>query len=774
MVLSLLNYNNFIGPKPEKGHAATHLFSEGTFSELPGKWIVKIADDHMIARHEVLAQELFRLFIPHQQQTRIAQDETTYFVCSEKIESYRDLPYDGSRFERGDITGLGQAMLVAVFLEEMDLKNGNIGIDGQNRVVKIDGDQSLASLLNYNLKFNLTSETIAKLPAKSTFSASNWLSFLPKTLSINEQYRSEINQAMLRVLALSDDYIDKFVEFYIPEDNEISRKSYAELIKTRRDNLKIAALENSSFRQYIFTPAAQKDFNEFLHHIKSFSIGGESVVPEYSSQTELNDNTSLKDLQAAATLPILNTLNEQLELINSGTIQPVIDLAPLADEVNTILADATKIKNTLDQELKELQNNQKNQLDSVYKLYIQLKTQELLPLETQSDNVKEYKEFLKTKINPLLEEYVAILQGSGYQASYMLDKFPDDEEWARFDFPEAKRAKESLNIIKLMIGNRSGIESALSATDYSIRMAKQYDLPSASEEFLLLSKDRFVKGIMDANLRENILKLSKHASERFSTHAPFITPNWRIIQSEQVTVRKLLSDISKHVAALENVPSILSDSTEYLSILEQSLQNLRNLKEKLKEQNDLHKEIDPSVLNEIESRLQKIVEGIKQDELISSQKPSPSEASKPTDAPTPGNSSNSVSIPNNFKIRNNVIRVPEDDRKENITAVCNILNNDDLMKGLDGTVPILIQEIRDLANAIDYSDEENISHTLLTIKIKIRDADQFKSTEQVNEVIDSFSHPNHLSFKEIRQNLEKNAVFKEQIESTNAGSLSRP
>lgn len=766
MVLSLLNYNNFIGPKPEKGHAATHLFSEGTFSELPGKWIVKIADDHMIARHEVLAQELFRLFIPHQQQTRIAQDETTYFVCSEKIESYRDLPYDSSRFERGDITGLGQAMLVAVFLEEMDLKNGNIGIDGQNRVVKIDGDQSLASLLNYNLKFNLTSETIAKLPAKSTFSASNWLSFLPKTLSINEQYRSEINQAMLRVLALSDDYVDKFVEFYIPEDNEISRKSYAELIKTRRDNLKIAALENSSFRQYIFTPSAQKDFNEFLHHIKSFSIGGESVVPEYSSQTELNDNTSLKDLQAAATLPILNTLNEQLELINSGTIQPVIDLAPLADEVNTIIADAIKIKNTLDQELKELQNNQKNQLDSVYKLYIQLKTQELLPLETQSDSVKEYKEFLKTKINPLLEEYVAILQGSGYQASYMLHKFPDDEEWARFDFPEAKRAKESLNIIKLMIGNRSGIESALGAIDYSIRMAKQYDLSTASEEFLLLSKDRFVKGIMDTHLRENILKLSKHAAERYSTLAPVITPNWRIIQSEQVTVRKLLSEISKHVAALENVPSILSDSTEYLRILEQSLQNLRNLKEKIKEQNDLQKEIDPSFLTEIESRLQKIVEGIKQDELI--------KASKPTDAPTPGNPSNSVSVPNNFKIRNNVLRVPEDDRKENITAVCNILNNDDLMKGLDGTVPILIQEIRDLANAIDYSDEENISHTLLTIKIKIRDAGQFKSTEYVNEVLDSFRHSNHLSFKEIRHDLEKNAVFKEQIESINAGSLSRP
>ncbi|KTD50012.1 Sid related protein-like protein [Legionella quinlivanii] len=356
----------------------------------------------------------------------------------------------------------------------------------------------------------------------------------------------------------------------------------------------------------------------------------------------------------------------------------------------------------------------------------------------------------------------------------MLDKFPEDKEWARFDFPEAKRAKESLNIIKLMIGNRSGIESALSAIDYGIRMAKQYDLPSASEEFLLLSEDRFVKGIMDTNLGENILKLSKHAAERYSSLAHVLTPNWKIIQSEQVTLRKLLLDINKHVTALENAAATLSNSSEYLSILEQSLQNLRILKEKIKEQNDLQKELDPSVLNEIESRLQKIIDGIKQDELMSSQKPSQSKASQPADAPTPGNLSNSVSVPNNFKIRNNVIRVPEDERKENITAVCNILNNDELMEGLDGTVPILIQQIRDLANAIDYSDEENISHALLTIKIKIRDAGPFKSTEYVNGVLDSFRHSNHLSFKEIRHDLEKNAVFKEQIESINAGSLSRP
>ncbi|KTD40788.1 hypothetical protein [Legionella parisiensis] len=78
-----------------------------------------------------------------------------------------------------------------------------------------------------------------------------------------------------------------------------------------------------------------------------------------------------------------------------------------------------------------------------------------------------------------------------------------------------------------------------------------------------------------------------------------------------------------------------------------------------------------------------------------------------------------TTFPDKFKVRSNIIRVPTSEREENIFAVNAVLNNDDLMKGQDGNIPTIIQEIRNIMADIDYVDDEKIAAAIIQIKGRI-------------------------------------------------------
>ncbi|WP_133136539.1 hypothetical protein [Legionella rowbothamii] len=276
----------------------SHNVSRGTLNGSGKTWIKKEMPDPAVARIEVLAQEFFRLIIPHQGETRLLQDKSTgvHYILSEEVQGYRDLPLgEAHNFANGHYTGLGQALVGAMFLQEIDLKNGNIGLDAQGRVAKIDGDWCFAQgRYGDEDSYNITPEAIAQLPYPKDFYAFNWLDLISQgtalsasnivapSLSSSPQFRAEVNQALLMITLLPNSFIEHFVDAYIPAGGE----RYVDLIKSRRGQLLASALQNTSFMDYLHSEAALEDYNSLIAHMDSFQANGEGrVIPEHARES---------------------------------------------------------------------------------------------------------------------------------------------------------------------------------------------------------------------------------------------------------------------------------------------------------------------------------------------------------------------------------------------------------------------------------------------------------------------------------------------------------
>jgi len=270
----------------------SHTVSRGTLAGSSKRWINKEMPDPAVARIEILAQEFFRLIIPHQGETRLLENKATgtHHILSEEVPGYRSLPRgEAANFSNGRYTGLGQALICAMLLQEIDLKNGNIGLDNLGRVAKIDGDWCFAEgRFGKGQRYPLTSAAIERLPYPEGFYAFNWLDLVrqdiayPRSDIVNPQlanslqFRAEVNQAILMIALVPDSFVERFVDAYMPAGGA----RFVDLIKNRREELLTSALKNESFKAYLNSSQAQLDKRNFIAHINSFQANGEgSVVP---------------------------------------------------------------------------------------------------------------------------------------------------------------------------------------------------------------------------------------------------------------------------------------------------------------------------------------------------------------------------------------------------------------------------------------------------------------------------------------------------------------
>lgn len=261
---------------------------------LPGKTWISKTDDAAICRAEVLAQEFFRLIIPHQPETLLSINPTTskHDVLSEEVPGFRPIePYKSHRFGDGTYTGLGQAVLCAMFLQEIDLKNGNIGIDHRNRVIKIDGDWCFASG-NYKsaTQFNITPRALENLPYPVDFDTFNWLGCMEKgiaypvsplvdrSLAKNPQFAGEMHQAMLMICLIPDCFIERFVRAHMTLDVTRDGKDFIEVIKARRRELQISAAAYPPFVAYLKTAQASGDAERILEQMRVFTAAGTPIM----------------------------------------------------------------------------------------------------------------------------------------------------------------------------------------------------------------------------------------------------------------------------------------------------------------------------------------------------------------------------------------------------------------------------------------------------------------------------------------------------------------
>ena len=383
----------------------SHKVTKGT---LPGPDKAKIffskeMESATVAQLEILAQEFFRLLIPSQPETRIAQDPLlkTYYILSEEVPGYRNLPTgDQKAFVSGTYPGLGQIMLTAVFVQEIDLKNGNIGLNKHNQVVKIDGDWCFAAIRDssYATKVKtITPELLSSLPFPIGYYAFNWLdikkenvsyissSIVDAQLANAPHFRNEINEAMLKILLLPDRYLRHFVDAYIPVG--VSADRFINYLVHRREELKRVAVFNESFQAYLVSSAAKQVTQQHLNHMKNFVANG--------------SNTIISDAEHAG-------LNSEVDQIYESLCDSTL-IAQTPKNLDLIVVDFSKI-NSKD-ELLAHQQALFAELETFSRRIIKAhKELKLPPNDDLTRKIAEKKELIQQKVMQLTERFDLLQQ----------------------------------------------------------------------------------------------------------------------------------------------------------------------------------------------------------------------------------------------------------------------------------------------------------------------------------------------------------------------------
>ena len=283
--VDMLFFNKIDMDCPASG---SHAISKGTLSYSDKTWFCKAASNALRARYEVMAQEFYRLIIPGQPETRIAKrpQDDQYFILSEEVHGIERLPLNKqARFTNGVYTGLGQILIASVFLHEIDLNLENVVVNNQNKVIKIDGDWSMAALVRPDLLHKQPAEltplllkNLLYLP-ESDYVAFNWFDICQRTVNLKKSaifdetllsaphYIAEINQAMLKILLLPRHYIQQFIELYMPENTAM----LLDIFISRQAELKESAMQMASFLTFLASPEASVVAQHQLDHIKLFA-----------------------------------------------------------------------------------------------------------------------------------------------------------------------------------------------------------------------------------------------------------------------------------------------------------------------------------------------------------------------------------------------------------------------------------------------------------------------------------------------------------------------
>ncbi|HAU1320176.1 TPA: hypothetical protein F8R96_04385 [Legionella pneumophila] len=129
----------------------------------------------------------------------------------------------------------------------------------------------------------------------------------------------------------------------------------------------------------------------------------------------------------------------------------------------------------------------------------------------------------------------------------------------------------------------------------------------------------------------------------------------------------------------------------------------------------------------------------------------------------------SPTLPNKAKVRISIMKIPANEREENILAVYTVLKNDELLRNQSGSVPTIIKEIRDIVGKIDPSDEENIANAIIEIKRKIADNSDNNYNENTHDIINALNNPSCCDFRKIRAALTANPAMDEIMNPVRVG-----
>lgn len=262
-------------------------------------WYKKTDTESGDGLREVIAQELFRLFIPNQPKTRLIDqyDVTKETVVSKEVPGYRcwekmDKAELNKKIKDGTYYGFGEVLVIAMLVNETDLKEGNLCLNDKNQVIKLDGDCCFAKLAGWDRykdkTHDITADDIRELPYIVNYFSNHWLDLvvdsqksatqiiIDKEMVTLKSFRAEVNRAILKTLILPDRLFLDFINHHTTTRTE-TYQFYNE-VRERRDQMKRAALSNESFCEYMQTDESNKDLVSYLGYLDAFKMTGKTTL----------------------------------------------------------------------------------------------------------------------------------------------------------------------------------------------------------------------------------------------------------------------------------------------------------------------------------------------------------------------------------------------------------------------------------------------------------------------------------------------------------------
>lgn len=264
-----------------EGHFVHPILPSEFLGELQGTWLGKQLESERDVRFEMLSQELFRLFLPHQPKSVYGKAENLipieeespslsseqHILLSKKLSTFRRLPMGKhEEFFNGDYKYLGHVIGLAIFLHEIDLSLENIGLDSENRVIKIDGDWTLASVAHpeqFVSKSNIDIDVRLLLDVFffDHYRVFNWFDIFEdgrirretseifsNDMSQSQMFQNEIYEMFVMIALLPDEYYTKMIRMCLPP---LECKNVIEFLQMRKNDLLDAALQIESFHDYL-------------------------------------------------------------------------------------------------------------------------------------------------------------------------------------------------------------------------------------------------------------------------------------------------------------------------------------------------------------------------------------------------------------------------------------------------------------------------------------------------------------------------------------------
>jgi len=339
-------------------HKKTQIFKK---LSVPEKSETNLKQDLANAFIEVVAGEFFRLILPHSQpKTRLSYSPqlAEYGLLSSEISKFISLeyalafknkkenpkPFYFNRFKQYmNHIGLGNLLIISVWLGEFDLKPDNLGWDMVRalQLYKIDHGCCLpATWTKYRFNPNcegyypnveglqITNEVLKALPQPGPYQAFHWFHTLkegkptegacefldPSSVTVLQAcqfFNGEMTSTLLKILLIDEGTINRFVsickmQFLNIHDldgslndfiNEVACDICLEL-NDRSIQLQTAAFENKSFLKFLETPAKEEIIDNFRAHLPNFVL-----FKKFRLNSPIRDPEELRPLSRFSHLP---------------------------------------------------------------------------------------------------------------------------------------------------------------------------------------------------------------------------------------------------------------------------------------------------------------------------------------------------------------------------------------------------------------------------------------------------------------------------------------